>query len=841
MRKFLLLVIAFLAGLNYILFSQNDSLRGLETALQNAKTEVEKAATLNRLAEFQRKSGNLAAAAEAAGEAFEISKSENLESELAEAHDQLGLIFEAKFDFGNAMKSYVSGLKIRENGGDAAGTALSKYHVGRLFFLQNDLENSQNNLESALQSEDPETLAAANQTLGELWQTKKIFGKAQQHFRMALDQKIEAEDLPGAAEIANLLGKFAFELGDNEGALVYFRQSFDLNSSTENLAGMANDNLNLGRAHLQINTTEEALTAFQTAERLFREAKDAVGTAKSLVAQADLLRRGGKSADAEKLLVAATDLLSKIQAVPGVPEIFKNIADGHREAGNLNLAYQNLVKFTEAEKAVFGFEKNKAMLELTTRYQSEFAAEEQQRVIEKLEIQQAGSQKVRWALLGILAFAALALWAMFRSNRQKKQDNKTLHSKNVEIDSKNRQLGEKNQHLDELNNRLVGEIANREMLEQTAFDRDKFITLLSREMRSPIQDILSKTRTLLAEKPKNGKGEALRNIQFGASNLLVMLNDLLEHSKIEAGKIMLESEEFEVRKIVEEVKHQFLPAFNDTATGFGVKISEDVPVKLLGDPLRFNQILSNLLTNLSRHGDFTDVRLDLDVAESDVDTLVLKMELNAVGHGLENEEIEALAQPVSTIFDQNSEERGANVISLALAKRLVHLQNGYFEAENMGDVGSIFTLNLPFKKAGRVQTSVPDFLAKNPFPLTGKYILVAEDNKINQLVVVKMLEKAGAVVVPTDDGVAALEAFRAGNFDLVLMDIQMPRLDGYRTVAEMRKDADEAKRSVPIIALTASAYLTDKDKAELFQMNDHIGKPFSPEELMEKVVGVFVK
>lgn len=844
MRKFVLFLILLVAGLNYLLFAQTDSTaRGIEADIKNAKNNTEKTTALNRLADFYRKSANLTAADATAREALQLAEKEALAPQIADAHDQMGQVFEAKFDYTNAMKSFVAALKIRESKGDAAATATSKFRIGHLFFLQNEMEQAQSNLEAALlavgesgQTEATALRAEAHRTLGELFQKKKIFGKAQEQLRLALDAKIEAEDLPGAAEIANLLGKSAFQMGDSEGALVYFRQSFDLNSSTENLVGMGNDHLNLGQAHRQLNSSGEALQSFQTAERLFRQATDTLGMARAMVRQA-VLQSGGT---AENLLRSATSLLAAAKPVPGVPEIFKEIADAHHAAGNLNLAYLNLQKFTDAEKQVFGLEKNKALLELTTRYQSEFAAEEQQRTIERLEIEQASSAKVRWALLGILVFAALAVWSLFRSNLQKHRDNKVLHQKNVEIDSKNRQLAEQNQRLDELNSRLVGEIASREMLEQTAFDRDRFVTLFSREMRSPIQDILKNTRHLLADRPKNGKAEALRNIQFDAGNLLVMLNDLLEHSKIEAGKVVLESEEFEVKRVVTEVEQQFRPIFAETATGFGVKISRDVPSKLLGDPLRFQQILSNLLTNLSRQGDFTDVKLSLDVVESEVDSLVLKLEIDAVGHGLQEEEVEALAQPVAAIFEKSEAERGANVISLALAKRLVNLQNGYFEAQNMADAGSVFTINLPFKKAGKVQSSVPQMLAKNPTPLTGKYILVAEDNKINQLVVVKMLEKAGAVVVPTDDGVAALEAFSKGKFDLVLMDIQMPKLDGYRTVAEMRKHDDEAKRAVPIIALTASAYLTDKDKAELFQMNDHIGKPFSPEELMEKVVSVLV-
>ena len=125
--------------------------------------------------------------------------------------------------------------------------------------------------------------------------------------------------------------------------------------------------------------------------------------------------------------------------------------------------------------------------------------------------------------------------------------------------------------------------------------------------------------------------------------------------------------------------------------------------------------------------------------------------------------------------------------------------------------------------------------AKSFQHLEGNRILLVEDNKINQLVVAKLLRKLNIDVVTADDGLEALEAINKMYFDLVLMDIQMPKMDGYRATAEIRKNTDPRKRDVPIIALTASAFLTEKEKAKLFGMNDHVGKPFGQEDLLEKI------
>ena len=176
-------------------------------------------------------------------------------------------------------------------------------------------------------------------------------------------------------------------------------------------------------------------------------------------------------------------------------------------------------------------------------------------------------------------------------------------------------------------------------------------------------------------------------------------------------------------------------------------------------------------------------------------------------------------------------------LELAITKRLVDLQNGKIEANSVLGEGCTYKMFLPYTTLADSKMGITDEKKVISYNfMVGKNVLVVEDNKINQLVVRKMLAKIGMNVTTADDGLKALDAIQNnGYFDLVLMDIQMPNMDGYRATAEIRKSPDPKISQMPIIALTASAYLSEKEKAQLFGMDEHVGKPFGPDELMEKI------
>jgi CheY-like chemotaxis protein len=329
----------------------------------------------------------------------------------------------------------------------------------------------------------------------------------------------------------------------------------------------------------------------------------------------------------------------------------------------------------------------------------------------------------------------------------------------------------------------------------------------------------------------------LRTLQFSANNLVVFINDVLDYSKIEAGRITLEKRDFSIRKTFEEVMTRFRLPAEDKKIALNFTIDTKIPEMVTGDSVRLNQILTNLLGNSISSTDKGSIEINAKLHEMSKKDMTILLTIADTGKGMNQDQLDEMftnfKRKASDMFDGY----GNSGLELAITKRLVDLQNGKIEATSKVGVGTSYVIYLPFKIADdrpKEQTNQKP-VKKTYTHLAGNRVLLVEDNKINQLVVAKLLRKLNLDVVTADDGLEALEAIDKMYFDLCLMDIQMPKMDGYRATAEIRKNSDPRKRDVPIIALTASAFLTEKEKAKLFGMDDHVAKPFGQEDLLEKI------
>lgn len=846
MRNYLsLLFFCILVGIGNLSAKQL-SLESLKQAVETQTGEA-KVNTLNEIVLAHLQVGETTEASTYLDQATKLANRLAYQKGIADVKDNQALIFQLRYDYTNAMKNFVEGLKIRNNIDDQKGIASSKNNIGKLFFLQEDYNPAEENLVEALKMrqklQDMGGAAETSKNLGDVYLAKKIYGKAKEYFRNALELKLEVEDVEGAAKIANQIGVISKDLGDYEGAMVHYQMSLDLHSSIEDMPKVAEDFNNMTETYIVQGAFEEALDLNKSAEGIRQELKDTFGLAETYKNYGLIYTGLKEQKKAETYLEKSASLLNGVQRQPGSQYVYKAISEAYNELSNFQKAYQNQVAYSEARAFLFNEEKSKALLDLTTKYQSEFAAEQQKAQIERLEIQQSNAQKFRYVLLAIIGLIGLMLLNVFNSYKRKKRDNELLTSKNAEInrqkdeiDTQNMQLEEKNANLDILNQKLVHEMAERESIEKSSFARDRFLATMSHEMRTPMNIIIGLTHLLLEDNPRANQVEHLRTLQFSANNLVVFINDILDFSKIEAGKLTLENREFKLRKMVMEIEQRFIQPAKERNNELQVSFDNKLPQMLIGDSTRLNQILTNIVSTSNNYTMNGKIEVDIKLHQLQKKEATLLVNVRDNGKGIEPEKIEEMFRQYDSNSSDIFEGYSSSDLALAITRRLVDLQNGKIELKSEKGKGNHFVVYLPFQLVDKTKEEIQAQNEPKSYQhLAGNRILVVEDNKINQLVVAKMLRKLGIEVKTADNGLQALDVLAEESFDLVLMDIQMPKMDGYRTTAEIRKMPDPKRRDMPIIALTASAFLTEREKAKLFGMNDHVGKPFGPEDLLEKI------
>ncbi|MBL7816744.1 MAG: response regulator [Saprospiraceae bacterium] len=798
------------------------------------------------------------AAENTATEALSLAQASQSVVGKATALDNLGTIARARFDYTNAMNYFVEALKLKESLSDKSGLAASKNHIGKVFHLQNNHNQALANYQAALtllgtDKNNLPLIAETHRNLGDVYLSQKYYGKAIQEFDEAL--RIWSQDLQDfqkSASLASFLGKVNFDIKDNDGAINNFNASLNFHKMLNEPLGTANDLLSLSRVYNELNDTELAVENAEIALSTFTQINHPIGIAEANWELGNIYLKNNDKQTASTFFEKSGYILKGLAFQPTMPALYRNIAEAYQKMGNTNKAFDYLQLYATSKDSLFDNEKSRALVEMTAKYESEFAVKDKNRQLAALEKDKANELRLRWSLIGLVGLILFALWLTFRNYRLKKQDNEKLAALNMQIqiqneaiskqnddlEAANMALQEKNTALDLVNSRLVEEVSERERSQNAHFSKDHYLADVSARMRDPLSILVNEARQLMNEKLSKSQSQNVKNLQFATNNLLVLINDILNFSNIEAGKLTLAHQDFELQNIVEQLKESVKQKEN---LAFEVKTESHLPEKLKGDPVRFLQILNYLTHCLQRQTNKGHLKLNVACKELKDNEATLKIDILASGDLEKN----TFFSQILTEKDSKEylKELSSEDMELLTARRLVELQNGSIRLSEQTHALHL-TLYLPFKRPVPITEVVENtegvsIWANNNF-LEGKRILIVEDNKINQVLVSNMLKKRDVIVSTANDGLEALDALAMSSFDLILMDIQMPRMDGYRAVAEIRRLKNTEKATIPIIALTASAYINEKEKAQLFGMTDHIGKPFSPDELMEKVIRVLM-
>jgi CheY-like chemotaxis protein len=352
---------------------------------------------------------------------------------------------------------------------------------------------------------------------------------------------------------------------------------------------------------------------------------------------------------------------------------------------------------------------------------------------------------------------------------------------------------------------------------------------MSHEIRTPLNGVLGMINILQLEKPREDQLDKINTMKFSAENLLTLISDILDFTKIDEGKLRLENIEFNLPELIINVKAGFDHIAISKEIKVLAEISESIPAYVYGDPTRLTQVLTNLMGNAVKFTEKGEVKLIVDSLDLKNKNAELNFTIIDSGIGISHQQLEHIFDSFSQANSDTTRKYGGSGLGLAITKKLLDVMGSNIRVKSKLGSGSEFSFKLILKivEGKELEMKEEPVHREKPKSLKGLKILLVEDNLINTRIAKQILEKWEIEVDVAQDGQIAIDKFRPGKYDLILMDLHMPNVDGFEASRTIRsKD-----QKIPIVALTAAVKIQDKDKVLEAGMNEFVSKPFKPNDL----------
>lgn len=674
------------------------------------------------------------------------------------------------------------------------------------------------------------------------------FGSSMDYIQKAIKAAEKDKDYLAQANAFSFLGNVYFELKKVNDAILIFNKSIPLYAKQKPTANQAYTLYNLGLCYSEKKEYSTAENYFNEAEKIYElinvpEGKELINLQKGILHQI--------KGDDDKALTIFSTLISKPDdedqsKIKSKAYYYIGQIEAKRNRNNLAINYYNKAlelssKYKDLQlSADISVSLSNIFEEMIDIKQSHKYLKQHLALRDSIRVLNSKRVGTEDFLSFKEAERLKAVEQMNRENKEQQRANKfsklisilsialisilsllslSLYKNNIIRSQSNKLLQDKNQEL----------IQAKEKAEKASKARAEFLSTVSHELRTPLNAINGITHLLLEENPKKSQMQYLTSLKFSGDYLLTFINDILEINRVESENIEIEKINVNIKQLLSDLHNSFKDLASKNNNDFVLEMDENIPENLIGDPTKLSQIFINLINNALKFTQNGKVYVKASVIETKDEECAIHFDIADTGIGISPEKQATIFESFSQGSVEINRKYGGTGLGLAIVKRLVELLGGQIKLTSSEGIGSTFSFDVNFIVGEQQFVEVKKHYDESVFE--NKKILIVEDNKINQMITKKMVENKSIQCEIIDNGEDAIELIRNQHFDLVLMDVHLPGINGTEATQKIR----EFNKTLPIIALTAISLNENREMLLSFGMNDVVTKPFNPDNFYRSI------